>query len=316
MQQEVREVDNRVETLWRVLTWLILLRSDRCLGNDQIKGQASVLLGSHLLRTVQRSPKRIEVSEFKPSPVLFAKNAATLARREAHLHIALHVGTGFPYCMQAILTLLATLQLLHHPRLQHFVLFQLLTAVVHNLEVMVQVRISRYLYPHDLYVVKQVVGELLRRNPLLLQLLRQDFLDQPIAVKDAGIDLPLDQYLGRIVVELPLEDGRKGRARILAAVKVNAQSRIPGEIHQPGVFQIRRQQRQGRQPLLAVNGFKHRGFAIRALIHHQSANVVIARFIRGRWQVVDHVLNELSDLTLLPGVITLIHRDNILNATA
>ncbi|MNY65117.1 hypothetical protein D3C86_2023330 [compost metagenome] len=64
--------------------------------------------------------------------------------------------------MQAVLALLAALQLLHHPRLEHFVLFQLLTAVIHNLEVMVQVRIRRHFHTHDLHVAKQVVGELLR----------------------------------------------------------------------------------------------------------------------------------------------------------
>lgn len=103
---------------------------------------------------------------------------------------------------------------------------------------------------------------------------------------------------------------------MLTAIEVDTQVRIPGKIDQPGVFQIRRQQREGRQALLAVNGFKHRCFAIWALIHHQGANVIITRFIALLRQVIDHVLNQLRDLTLLPSVITLIHRNNVLIATA
>ncbi|MNP35071.1 hypothetical protein D3C76_1283890 [compost metagenome] len=193
------------------------------------------------MRTVQRCPQRIKVSKLKLSPVLVAKNAATLARREAHLHIALHVRAGFPNGMQAVLALLAALQLLHHPRLEHLVLFQLLTAVIHDLEVMVQVRIRRDLHPHDLHVAEQVVVELLKRNAVLFQLLRQKFLDEAVAIEDASIDLFLRQHLGRVVVEFPLEDGRKGSTRMLTAIEMDTQVRVPGKIDQSGVFQVRSQ---------------------------------------------------------------------------
>ncbi|MNH20404.1 hypothetical protein D3C79_801710 [compost metagenome] len=102
-------------------------------------------------------------------------------------------------------------------------LFQLLTAVIHNLEVMIQVRIARYLHPHDLHVAEQVVGKLLRRNVVLFQLQGQDFLDKAVAIEDAGIDLLLSQNLCRVVVEFLLENGRKGCARMLAAIEVDTQ---------------------------------------------------------------------------------------------
>ncbi|MNO00514.1 hypothetical protein D3C81_2204230 [compost metagenome] len=71
--------------------------------------------------------------------------------------------------------------------------------------------------------------------------MRQDFLDEAVAIEDAGIDLLLSQYLGRVVVEFPLEDGRKRRARMLAAIEVDTQVRVPGKIDQPGFFQVRSQ---------------------------------------------------------------------------
>ncbi|MNR35052.1 hypothetical protein D3C85_1528720 [compost metagenome] len=120
-------------------------------------------------------------------------------------------------------------------------LFQLLTAVIHDLEVMVQVRIRRYFHPHDLHVKEQVVVELLKRNVVFFQLLRQDFLDEAVAIEDASIDLLLRQHLGRVVIKFSLEDGRKGRTRMLAAVEVDTQVRVPGKIDQPGVFQVRSQ---------------------------------------------------------------------------
>lgn len=38
MQQEVRKVDHRVEAIWCLITCLFQLVSNRCLGNDLIKG--------------------------------------------------------------------------------------------------------------------------------------------------------------------------------------------------------------------------------------------------------------------------------------
>ena len=146
--------------------------------------------------------------------------------------------------MQAILALLTlhifgdAVKLGHHPRLEHFVLFQLLTTVVHDFEIMVQVRVRWYLHAHDLHEIKQILGELLRRDIVLSQLLRQDSLNQPIAIEDTSIDLLFGQHLSWIVFEITLEDGRKGGARMLPAIEVDALARIPGEIESLGFFQI------------------------------------------------------------------------------
>jgi hypothetical protein len=76
----------------------------------------------------------------------------------------------------------------------------------------------------------------LPRNTVLLELLRQYFFDEAIAVENGRVDLLLTENLGGIVGELPFENRIKSLAGMFTAGKVDGQFLIPRDVANLLVF--------------------------------------------------------------------------------
>ncbi|SAU80360.1 Uncharacterised protein [Klebsiella pneumoniae] len=106
-----------------------------------------------------------KITGHKLTPVALTKQTVALLRGKAVLDIALHIGAGIPYPGQDMNTLATMLflgylvQRLHQPRLDHFMLFQLLAAIVHRLEEVIEIGILGYFDTRDLHMLEEVVAK-------------------------------------------------------------------------------------------------------------------------------------------------------------
>ena len=106
-----------------------------------------------------------KITGHKLTPVALTKQTVALLRGKAVLDIALHIGAGIPYPGQDMNTLATMLflgylvQRLHQPRLDHFMLFQLLAAIVYRLEEVIEIGILGYFDTRDLHMLEEVVAK-------------------------------------------------------------------------------------------------------------------------------------------------------------
>ena len=197
------------------------------------------------------------------------------------LDVDRHLAAGFPDPVER--RLIAVRELLHELRLDDLVLLELLTARVHDLEVVVEVDVLRHAVVDDVDASQEVIFEA-----------------RQVSFWDDAVDGCPGELVAALYRQVDLFDVQV--VKVPQGV-VGLPARPVGEPARHVAAQRREDEGDGREPLLAVDYLVR---PVAAVVGYERADVV--RRLAPAEGVVD-VLDEGIDFVLAPGVVPLVDGD-------